>query len=313
MQAQRSNGAQGPRLVSRAIALLGVCCAALAALPAAAQTLERVRDAGRIRLGYLADARPFTARNPVGAAEGYGAALCQQIADRVRTRLGIAQLAVDWVPVTLDEGVRDVAQSRIDLLCTPINVTLARREDVAFSIPVFAGGNRAVLRSDTARALREALSDTATPRPVWRGSPAAKVLENTLLAVVAGTPSAAWLAGRRTALQVDAVIVPVPDYRTGLQQLLDGEVDVFFGDRALVLGAIDDSERANLVVADRLFTHDTAALALARDDDDFRLLVDTTLSELYASTAFSTLYTVWFGNFDESTRQFFLWNTPAPQ
>ncbi len=38
----------------------------LAAMPAAAATLDRIRETGRIRLGYLADARPFSLRNEAG-------------------------------------------------------------------------------------------------------------------------------------------------------------------------------------------------------------------------------------------------------
>ncbi len=46
-------------------------CLALAALPASAQTLDRIRDAGRIKFGYLADARPFSFAATAGAADGY--------------------------------------------------------------------------------------------------------------------------------------------------------------------------------------------------------------------------------------------------
>ena len=126
-----------------------------------------------------------------------------------------------------------------------------------------------------------------------------------------GTTSEKWLEGRRAALQVDARIVPVADYRSGLQQLRDGKVDVFFGERSLVLGAMSDSEREDLVLLDRLFTHEPLALALARGDEDFRLLVDRSLSQLYASDGFGELYKRWFGEFDDKTRTYFLWNTPG--
>jgi ABC-type amino acid transport substrate-binding protein len=157
--------------------------------------------------------------------------------------------------------------------------------------------------------LREALGENPNTHAVWRGSPAAKVLENTRFAVVTGTTAQTWLESRRETFQVDARIVPVADYRTGLQQLLDHKVDVFFGERTVVLGAMDDAARANLVVLDRLFTQESAALALARDDDDFRLLVDRTLSQLYAASEFGELYAKSFGSFDDNARAFFQWNT----
>ena len=64
-------------LVPRALAIVPLFCVALAvALPASAQTLDRIRDAGRIRFGYLADARPYSFRNDAGAPDGYAVALC---------------------------------------------------------------------------------------------------------------------------------------------------------------------------------------------------------------------------------------------
>lgn len=297
---------------SVAAALSLVCIACAATTPAAAATLERIKERGHARFGYLVDARPFSFRNGEGVADGYAVALCRRIADRLKAQLSQPQLTVEWTPVEFDERLQDVARGNIDLLCAPVSATLSRREAAAFSLPIFPSGNRAVLRADAPTALRDALSETPNTKAVWRGSPAAKVLEKTAFAVVSGTSTQDWLAERAATLQINARVVPVPDYRTGLQQLLDRKVDVFFGDRTAVLGALPVAARKDVIVLDRLFTHDPVALALARDDDDFRLLVDRTLSETYPSESFPTQYAKWFGEFDERTRLFFYWNTLAP-
>lgn len=294
------------RLAGGGVAMVAAALAVLAAMPASAATLDRIRGTASIRLGYFVDARPLSFRNEAGDADGYLVALCKQVAADVKSQLGLQQLAVDWVPVTMENRLDAVGQGNIDLLCTPTAVTLSRREQVAFSIPVFVGGNRAVLRADAPTALLDALAESRTTRAVWRGSPAAKVLKGTSIAVVSGTTSQTWLEGRREALQVDARIVPVADYRSGVQQLLDGEVDVFFGDRAIVLGVMAGAERKNLVLLDRQFTHDSLALALARGDEDFRLAVDSSLSRHYATSEFGELYRQWFGEFGETTRSFFV-------
>lgn len=301
------------RLAGSAAAVLGlIYIACSAALPAAAATLDRIKERGHARFGYLADARPFSFRNEDGVADGYAVALCRRIADRLKAQLSQPQLIVEWTPVAFDDRLQDIERGDIDLLCAPTSATLSRREAASFSLPIFPSGNRAVLRADASTALRGALSETPNTKAVWRGSPAAKVLEKTSFAVVSGTSTQDWLASRSATLQINARVVPVPDYRTGLQQLLDRKVDVFFGDRTAVLGALPAAARDNVVVLDRLFTHDPVALALARNDDDFRLLVDKTLSETYPSEEFSAQYAKWFGEFDERTRQFFIWNTLAP-
>jgi polar amino acid transport system substrate-binding protein len=165
------------------------------------------------------------------------------------------------------------------------------------------------VRKDAPSALRDALAEERPQRPVWRGSPAAKLLEDTTFAVVSGTSSENWLRERRATLQIDAQIVPVPDYRTALQLLLDRKVDVVFGERSLVLGAMNYTEYEQLTILDRLFTHELAALALARGDEDFRLLVDASLSRLYATREFAARFAQLGGPLDGKTREFFLWNT----
>ena len=79
-------------------------------MPASAATLDRIRESGSIKLGYLADARPFSFRNEAGAAEGYAVTLCQQVADQVKKGLALPSLSVEWVPVTPDNRLSDVQQ-----------------------------------------------------------------------------------------------------------------------------------------------------------------------------------------------------------
>ena len=312
MQIYRNAISAGVRASLAFIAALAMSLTFVAATPAAAATLDRIRETGHIKLGYLADARPFAFKTEAGGADGYSIALCTRIAGAVQKQLGGAPLTVDWVPVAFGNRLRAVQEGSIDLLCAPTSVTLARRAEVSFSIPTFPGGTRAVVRADAAPSLRDALADTTTSRVVWRGSPAAKTLSSTSVAVVTGTTTADWLASRIASLEIGAKSVPVPDYKTGLQLLRDDKVDLFFGDRALVLGAMDRTNSTDLVVLDRLFTREPLALALVRNDADFRLLVDRTLSQLYSSAEFRELYTKWFGELNDNTRSFFLWNV-VPQ
>ena len=122
----------------------------------------------------------------------------------------------------------------------------------------------------------------------------------------------AWEAIERGAA---AVVVERP-LEVGVPQLLVPSMrqsmavaaDVFFGERTVVLGAMDAAARKDLVVLDRMFTHEMVAFALARGDDDFRLTVDRALSNFYPSPDFRELYAKWYGAFDDNARTFFLWN-----
>jgi polar amino acid transport system substrate-binding protein len=85
---------------------------------------------------------------------------------------------------------------------------------------------------------------------------------------------------------------------------------VLFGDRAVLLEAVKrDRAGGDLLVIDRLFTHEPVALALPHGDEEFRLLIDRALNRLYASGEINTIYAKWFGQPDESALTFFRWNT----
>lgn len=310
MQFER-NVMRGHHKVSLAVIAALITSVVVSAATSAA-TLDRIRESGHIKIGYLANARPFTYKTEADSADGYAIALCKHIAAAAKAQLGISELTVDWVAVPFESRFREVQQGKIDLLCTPTVATLSHREDVSFSIPTFPAGVRAVLRADAPPALRDALTQTDASRVVWRGSPAAKTLSRTSVAVVAGTTTEQWLTSRLSSLEIGAKTVLVPDYRAGLQQLLDREVDIFFGERTVVLSAMDGAAAKDLVILDRLFTRDPVAFALARGDENFRLLVDRALNQVYSSAEFRQLYAKWFGEFNEGTQTFFAWNTAKP-
>jgi putrescine:ornithine antiporter len=310
LHAQSGSNRRYPgRIAALAIAFLAAALLPLADAAAESATLNRIRTAGKLVLGYRTDARPFAFRDASGSAAGYSIDLCKSIAEQVKAELGVATLSAEWVPVTLEDRFAAVRDGKVDLLCGADSVTLGRRKDVAFSIPIFPGGIGAMLRSDASFRLKEVLSKGRSAGPFWRASPA-QILEQQTFSVVKGTTSERWLTSRSNELQIDARIVPVDSYDAGVQRVLDRSTGVFFADRAILLDAAKRNPSArSLVVLDRHFTVEPFALALARGDEDFRLLVDRTLSRVFASDGFRALYAKWFGEFDDYARTFFQMNT----
>jgi ABC-type amino acid transport substrate-binding protein len=231
------------------------------------------------------------------------------VTEALRTDLGLKGLTVEWVPVTLDDRFRAVQAGRVDLLCAADTVTLARRADVSFSIPIFPGGVGAIVRGDAPARLRQVLSGQGqTFTPTWRAS-ASQAIQARSLTAVSGTTGERWLGQRVRDLQVLANVSAVESYDAGISRLLGRESDVLFGERAILLDAARRRPSAgDLVVIDRLFTDEPLALAMARGDDDFRLAVDRALSRFYRSGALGELYTTSFGEPDQTALTFFRWH-----
>ena len=296
-------------LVCCAVALVSMAPIPVPAAAAEDSTIARIRNTGRLTFGYRADARPFSYTDDSGAAAGYSVALCQAVANEIKRDLQMPALKVEWKPVAFEQRFRSLRLGEIDLMCGADTVTLGRRTEADFSIPIFPGGIGALLRSDTSARLRDVLSGRGQSfHPVWRAS-ATQILQARDFSAVAGTTAETWLGRRLNDLDVHAGVALVESYKAGVQRVVQRRSDVLFGDRAILLDlAKRHADAGQLVVLDRLFTYESAALALAPGNDDFRLLVDRALSRLYRSTDFGVLYAKYFGEPDDSALTFFRWN-----
>src|SRR5262249_20863562 len=150
------------------------------------------------------------------------------ICEDVVAHLGVGNLSIEWATVAKDRQLASVRDGTIDLLCTPDAVTLAKRKDVAFSIPVFPGGSSALVRTSAPERLQHALEERPPPyHPWWRGL-APQVFDRKTFSAVAGSGEAATLGDRITQLKLTATIAPVKDFAEGFAKILDGSTDVLF-------------------------------------------------------------------------------------
>jgi polar amino acid transport system substrate-binding protein len=131
-------------------------------------------------------------------------------------------------------------------------------------------------------------------------------LEQRTVSVIAGTSAETWVKNRIKEFDIIDEVVPVADYKDGVEQVLKRSSDVMFGDRAILIdSAMRNAASSNLLVIHRYFTHESISLALLRGDEDFRLLVDSTLSELYRSGEINEIYKQFFGQPDSIAESLF--------
>ena len=311
MQLARLAGNKTPLAFAPTVALIvafGLVAPAFAqdtggAAAAGGSTADRIRAAGKITLGYYAEARPLSFRNNTGEADGYGVALCRLVVADLQKDLNVPNLATQFVSVDGNDRFAAVKEGRIDLLCGPSEETLARRADVSFSIAVMDSGTSVMLRKDAPDAFRDVLAgrEAKNDQPLWRGSPQLAALRERTFAVIAGTSTENRLKAARERLKVNSSIISVPDLATAIHQVSDGRADAFFGERTMLLYAIkQDASAGELTVLDRYFDHTPLSFALSRSDEDFRLMVDKSLSHLYESGKAAEVYAQFFGKPDSA-------------
>jgi ABC-type amino acid transport substrate-binding protein len=260
----------------RRLAWLAFGATLLLAVGAQAQTLERVRASGTFKIGFREDAEPFSFKDGQGEPAGFSIELCRLVATEVRQTVGLDELTIEYVPVGTEDRFQAIREGRIDILCSADTVTLSRRELVDFSLFTFLDGAAVLLRADSP----EDLSGLAGQKIGVRGATTTEdALRNTL-----------------ARLDMNAEVVPVSSHDEGLAKLEAGEIAAYFGDQAILIFLAKESATPNkLKLSDQQFTFEPYALALARGDDEFRLLVDRTLAHTYRSGRIDQLFKNSFG------------------
>ncbi|HRW16177.1 amino acid ABC transporter substrate-binding protein [Amaricoccus sp.] len=243
--------------------LLAAAFACLATLPAAAQTLDRIRDTGELRIGYREDAAPLSYAGEAGLPSGYSVLICDAIAEHLAMQLG-TRVKPTHVLVGAEDRFDAVVEGRIDLLCGAASITLDRREIVDFSLPVFVDGAAVMLPADAPHEF--------------------EALAGKKIGVRAGTTTEIILRNSLAAKAMEAEVVPLENHTEGLAALEEGRIDAYFGDQSILFALYFASDMAeSFVVSDNTLTVEKQGLALTRGDSDFRLAVDRAISDLFLS------------------------------
>ena len=269
--------------------------------------MDRVKASGKLKLGYSADARPFSYKDGIRYPAGFAIDLVHGNRRRAKAAPGHAgarRLNTSRWHTT--KGSQAVAQGKIDISCE------AHCTDVSISQAglVLDPDFRQRDRRDRAQGRLVATSRMfwagrkPPASPTWRAN-ADRLLRESTFSVVAGTRDEKTFNQRMKELKLIPRMFPVNDYASGIQRVLDGRSNAFFGNRAILLDGAKQKGTTDLVVLDRLFTHEAVALAVPRGDEDFRLLVDQALSSLFRSGKFGDVFGKWFGPINERTLSLF--------
>ncbi len=265
--------------MNRAVALFLLCITT--ALPAWAQTdtLGKIRKTGAITMGYLENAAPFSYADQNRQPQGYSVELCRRIASGIRQQLDMASLETRWVPLTVQNRLAAVRDGKVDIECSTTTWTLSRQKDVDFSLITFVDGASILTRTDGDL---NRLAD-------FRGK---------RVAVISGTTTERVLRAALTKRLIDSSIMPVSQRDEGLRLLDEGKADGFASDRMILIGLVLKTKtQHSFKLLDEDFSVEPYALALPRNDHEFRLAVNRALAALFRSGEIEKIYEQWLGPF----------------
>jgi ABC-type amino acid transport substrate-binding protein len=261
-------------------AAVAVCLAfgpVLAEAAAPSPTLDRIKEARAITLGYRNDAAPFSFKDREGRVLGYSVELCARVATAVQKDLGLPEMRVLWTPLEAADRIAAVASGRVDIECGTTTATLTRMKAVDFSLPIFVDGGSVLVR---AKSRLKRLAD----------------LSGKKIAVIGGTTTEEAIVRALNALSSTAILVPVKDGATGMRELARGGVDAYAADR-VVLARLRQRQAkpADFDFIEGDFSFEPYALVMGREDPELRLIVNRTLAGLYRSGDIDPIFQRWLG------------------
>jgi ABC-type amino acid transport substrate-binding protein len=240
-------------------------------------TLSKIRENGAMVIGYRKNSPPFSFVDGQGNPSGYSIDLCKRIAAAVQKLLGIPEMVVTYVPVSVDDRIGAVESGKIDIECGATTNTLSRQERVDFThITFVTGGTLLSLQSAPIRLTSEASGKR--------------------IAVVEGTTTESALRRYLSEALIKADIELVTEHAAGMGLLAEKKVDAFASDRLVLLGLVKNTgDASKFVVSDDFFSYEPYALMVRRNDADFRLVANRALSEVFRNEQIGILYRKWFG------------------
>jgi glutamate/aspartate transport system substrate-binding protein len=256
---------------------LQACCTAVAA----EGTLQRIKSSQQIHLGYFEGSAPFSFTGTDNAPQGYSVDLCQRVSEGIQRQLGLPKIKIVWVPLGLKDRIEAVRAGRIDIECGTTTWSFTRQKSVDFSLITFVDG-ASLLATDESGVKR--MAD----------------LEGKRVAVIRGTTTERALVTFLAKEKIKAQVIPIDTRERGMSLLKDGGAEAFASDRFLLFSLLKAAESAKpLRLIEEDFSVEPYALALPRNDPEFRLAVNRGLADLFRSGEINQVYTRWLGQFGQ--------------
>ena len=121
------------------------------------------------------------------------------------------------------------------------------------------------------------------------------------IGAVKGTTTADSLEKLFKETSTDADVVLLDSMQEGMEALKKEKIDAISADQIVLIGlaSATDNPEAFSILPD-LFSFEPFALAVRRNDADFRLIADRAISDLYRTKKILTIYDKWIGKFSMS-------------
>ncbi len=243
---------------------------------AGSQTLDKIKEVGKITFGYREASIPFAYLGADQKPTGLSLDLCSAVADKIRVALRRPELGIEYVPVNASNRIPLLQNGAIDVECGSTTNTAERQKQVSFSVATYVASPRWLV---------SAASQIAEP----------KGLDGQTVVITQGSLNLAVARKVLDDQKLNVTIIQAKDHAESLLMLETGRAAAWFEDDILIAGLVanaSDPKAFRMLAA--TYAPSYYGLMTRSGDPEFKALVDATIKEKMASGAFDKLYARWF-------------------
>jgi len=268
--------------MSRALAV-ALTLAALATLPDVAcgqdgPVMKRIAETKTITIGHRDASVPLSYLGPDGKAQGYSIDISLKIADAAKEELKLDKIEVKFVPLTPQTRIPLLTAGTVDIICESSTHTLGRSRQISFLNTTFLTGSKLLVRKTSSIKKIEDMTDK-------------------VLVAVLGTTNekAAQVEIDTKKIKIRGEIVKVKDHSQAMLNLEQERADAYVSDDVVLYGLKSASKNPDeWEVVGPYFSYDPYGMMIPRNNDDFRLLGNKTITRLIQSGEMEAIYKKWF-------------------
>jgi ABC-type amino acid transport substrate-binding protein len=253
------------RLTLIALALL--LAAQGAVLAQTSPALDRITQSGKVRVGMSGNQPPFNATSREGQLIGMEVSFARLLAGSMGAELEIVTKPFGELLSALHAG-------EVDMVMSGMSINAERARTTAFVGPYAMAGKSILTKSDTLAAARS-VGDLNKA--------------DLKLAALENSTSQAFVERHVT----EAQLVKIQDYDSGVQMLIDGEIDALVADMPICVLSVMRYPEANLATLTQPLTIEPIGIAVAAGDPLFTGLLRNYLAAFEGVGALEQLRKTW--------------------
>ncbi|WP_281374161.1 glutamate/aspartate ABC transporter substrate-binding protein [Aromatoleum toluvorans] len=255
-----------------------IAAGTIALVPAVAQagTLQKIKETGTITLGHRESSIPFSYYDQNQQVVGYSQEMMLKVVDAIKAELKMPALQVKLMPVTSQNRIPLVQNGTVAIECGSTTNNAERAKQVAFSNTIFVVGTRLMTKKDS-------------------GVTDFDQLAGKNVVTTAGTTSERLLRKMNEDKKLGMNIISAKDHGESFLTLETGRAVAFMMDDALLYGELAKAKRpADWAITGTPQSYEAYGCMMARDDAEFKKVVDAAIAKTMTSGEAEAIYSKWF-------------------